>query len=833
MARDAELRARITAQDDASKIIDKVAEKADELEQPVEMTVEAKIAQAIGALEEVRDDARKAADAADALGIALGPELAAKADLSKVIAGFERVGLTLDEIKANADQLGASLRDVAGPDGAGLDQIGQRARAAGEDTDKLSDSARGANSALANMIGNSAQDVGALGGIAGSTGVAIGQMAEYAADASLGGERLGSALRSMATVAGPIALVAGLMQTLSGVMGENTARAEASAARIESMGTAMQSAGDDAVGLTDVLRASADELRNFATESATFGGRVDQLLSQIGRNIPLVGSLFGDAGHDIIDIADRAGISIYEMAQRVDGGLGSVDSLRVKLNEAAASGKLTTEEVEAFYGALDQMSIEADGAAQAQRLFNVTQEEANALFQQTLAQTAPLEQYTELWRTLMEDMADGSIDSKAAADAINELADKLGLTREEIIGLAQQDLARQLSDAADAAADATAEAEALAEGWAEVREAFNGVNEAFEGTGERANALGRAFESFNAGSALAFSEMAVTTVESFDSIKTALAEVEDIGSKPLVPTTVEELRGLSDESAAVVGSIGSMRDAIQTELSAALTTAGGDFDSLRDKAAFFRDEISTQFLGAFREMGLGPEEAQGKVDELLSALGLLPDQVETQIQLTQAEEAMRKIELFGSALTNLPPEVQAKVAAAIDASDPIKAWELINQGVQAQGAIPIDTTADPLGFTSGMAEIESGQYDATVAVDADTKPGDETLSSFTTERRETDPVKVDADTKAAIGTMLYLKILSALLQPIVTVTANTKPAMDGIASVAAQRPRVPIDVYLRDFPSASEIARAIGTVRVPVDGFVRYVPRIDGGREGG
>ena len=308
-------------------------------------------------------------------------------------------------------------------------------------------------------------------------------------------------------------------------------------------------------------------------------------------------------------------------------------------------------------------------------------------------------------------MADGTINTEAAAQALNFLSGALGLAREQILDIAQG----QLDETMKASAE---QAENLAEG-------MDAVDDAFTGTEERVAALGRAFDQFNADSDLNFSEMASNTVESFDSIKEALSKVQDVGSKPLVPTTVEDLRGLSDESAAVIDSIGGMRDAIQTELGAALEAGGGNFDSFREKASLFRDEITTQFTEAFTAMGLGPAEVQAKVNELLSTLGLLPEQTEMQITMTGEEEAQRKLELFGSAIDSLPPEIKAQVIAAVDANDPIRAWELISSTLRAQGdpevavgLVPGTDTATP-----AINEITGTEWTTSVAVGGDNQEG--------------------------------------------------------------------------------------------------------------
>lgn len=90
-------------------------------------------------------------------------------------------------------------------------QLEEAARRAADRVDDIGRSANSSKSVLANAVGNSTQDVAALGGVAGTAGVALGQMGEYMADAVGEGEKLGSVLKSFGTIAIPVAAVTGLV----------------------------------------------------------------------------------------------------------------------------------------------------------------------------------------------------------------------------------------------------------------------------------------------------------------------------------------------------------------------------------------------------------------------------------------------------------------------------------------------------------------------------------------------------------------------------------------------------------------------------------------------
>ena len=149
----------------------------------------------------------RAAQAADALRAALGEDLASKADVGAIVGDLQRMGLSFEEIVVDADKLATSFKELDQVQVKGLDSgLGGVNTKMGE----LQRSAGGSRSVLANMVGNTTQDLGALAGVAGSAGVAIGQMGEYMADAAGEGEGFGSVLKNFGTVAVPLAAIGSL-----------------------------------------------------------------------------------------------------------------------------------------------------------------------------------------------------------------------------------------------------------------------------------------------------------------------------------------------------------------------------------------------------------------------------------------------------------------------------------------------------------------------------------------------------------------------------------------------------------------------------------------------
>jgi hypothetical protein len=96
-----------------------------------------------------------------------------------------------------------------------------------------------------------------------------------------------------------------------------------------------------------------------------------------------------------------------------------------------------------------------------------------------------------------------------------------------------------------------------------------------------------------------------------------------------------------------------------------------------------------------------------------------------------------------------------------------------------------------------------------VPVDADPAKAEEGVQGLKRTTEATKPVvTVDANTQAAIGTMVLLKVLATLLAPTVTVTANVQPAIAAMAPLDDPR-RAVIDVSA---PNAANVSRQLDDI---------------------
>ena len=618
---------------------------------------------------ELDDELGRASAAADALATALGPELAAKADVGQIITDLNRMGLTFEDIVADADKLGASLKEMDAVQMKGLDSgLGGVKTKFGE----IDDSVRGSRSVLANMVGNATQDLGALGGIAGSAGVAIGQMGEYMADATLNGQGLRSVVGDFVKVAGPVAALTAAIGVTSAVIGEFRRESEEAEERTKALGDAMKDTADDSLGFADVLREDEKALRDFTAATndplGTFGVGVDRLLGKI----PLVGGVFNDAEQDIVSAAGRAGVSIYDLAKQIEDGGKVGGEFTKQLLDALAAGKIT----EAEYAALNEMIGKyADSAADARemtKLFNVDQAELNALLKEMLLQEDPLSRFGDKWKIVMEDMADGTIDTKEAADAANFLAEQLGKEVPEVLAIAGQawdDNKAAVEDWADATRAAVEESKQFVLDYADaIKEAALNVAETegdlrdlagtFEQLGVRQDALGALFDLKNA---------PLDAKGEIRDIELAIRDLSDVAKD------IDLSKGLDRLKAdPVLDAIDALRPQIQSKITDAFSAGGPQAARVMalEYIAKVADELGISSLDAAKLLGL----------EDLEAL------IHVAIEQTSLANAQAQLAL----LTGLPgadPLYAASIQLALDAGTitPKQAQLLIQDALGAAG----------------------------------------------------------------------------------------------------------------------------------------------------
>ncbi len=353
------------------------AEKIDGLKP--EMEISADVDRALNAFDEVVAETKRVQAAADALAQALGPELTAKADPTAIVQDLRQMGLTLDDITANADKLGNKLKEVSDADVGG--KLGSSLGTTRGKLDEVNKSAESSRSALANMVGNSAQDLGQLGGIAGSSGVAIGQMAEYASDAALAGESMGSALASMAAVAGPIAAMSLAIQGVSSILnamkqGQAVTKAF-DTEQVKQFTEAVQSGEDVTKSYNATLAKTGEVLADTGIKAGPAWAKILPGVSDLTRSLGLWGK-FGDTIENILPTLNHAGISADIWTKTITAGadkqVAAMDTLRAALDATNISDDDRSKILIAARAAQDNYTDSVNNSAATNKFFSESQD---------------------------------------------------------------------------------------------------------------------------------------------------------------------------------------------------------------------------------------------------------------------------------------------------------------------------------------------------------------------------------------------------------------------------------------------------------------------------
>lgn len=716
---------------DAAKALDEVPES---IETRLELNG---VDRAIGELDRLTQDAAATATAAEELGRALGPELAAKADLSAVVGELQKLGTEIDEITVNADQFAAKLREAADANvGGGLGQALGTARG---ETEKLRDSARGANSALANMVGNTAQDLGALTGVVGSLGVGLGQMGEYAADAAFGGEKLSSALGSMVKVAGPIAALGVGVGLLNAAMQKGSDAAENHAEGIERV----SAAAEEGTGLIGALR---DQIEETSKLRFQFGGGFD-----------------------------TSGLVVDDLRE-------NLANLNLELEDFVRFTEMSGDEAGRYAD-----SLVAGGAAE---------KDVIALH------VARLELKKQLDAATLNNALNDAIGANASKEAGELIID----------GLEQITEARERSaDAAREDVERTKAAAEAMEQWAIQVQGAEGalreLDDVFSGIGIRADALTQLFDLGNA---------PLDAAAQVRDIGIAIGELSDV-AKGVHPMDIVAGNVKADP---LLDAIDALRPDVQAKVVEAFSAGGPE--AATALASSYIDQVTAE---------LGGKMTREDVARLLG-LENIEATVAVALEMSAVETARRQLAI----LTGLNGETpwSASIALALDAGTITgeQAQALIQERLAGAGVrVPSELQVDTAAAEETVAGFAAGdQPAATVEVIGDTAPAAEEVEGFTSADYDT-TVAVDSDTAEAARKMLAL-ITTPRVAQIIAMAITTQAAIDLRQLADADRTaRIDVRTGSVDLPTATELANRIGTIRVPIDTYIRNDARIGGVRD--
>lgn len=736
--------------EEASRALDKLDGEA------VTVDLDADVSQVLGALDQVAAEAKRTEAAAEALSQALGPELTAKADPTAIVGDLREMGLSIEQITTNADQLGTKLRELSDADVGG--KLGANLGTTRGQMDQLRNSSDQTRSVMANLAGNTAQDLGELGGAAGTAGVAIGQLAEYAVDGNV-------SLASLAKLAGPMLAVGAaatiISTAISGIKAEEAFRADL----VKKFTEAMREGETVASSLHDTL-SETGELEFQALNEGFLG--------------------LGTETKNLVPLLDKAKLSLADfekiVAQTQTGALAEGwTRVRDAVEQAGLGAQLSDEDWIDLGAAVDQYAESASGAISGSealnRVLTVTGDAAAQAFDAFMKAEDPISRYPEEFARIGQAISQGVTPSAKDLEVVTE---GLGISMEDAFRIGQE-AAQDQADAVEESAERTREAaEAAREARSAMAEFATAVKSVdFQQAALQGGVAGmRQFtEELNA-----LPTIASDTEAAFAALNAA---VEENGYT--FATTTEKGRANQDALAGVA-------EALDTKLAAAYDNANGSQEAFAAEAQTITDDTLARLSS---EMGLSAEQTA----DLAARLGLLPEDIATRYELAGAAEAALKLEQLSGLLGSLPPDVQSQVAVMIAQGDLEGAVSLINSTFGAMAAT-VGVTADPSEAEGVIAGVEGGAYSATVDTGADTG-------------------EAESGIKGVTGGYYVAEVFAA---------AKTTTAQADLARLTNQDRTARIDVKTGsvDLPTANELANRIGTVRVPVDAYVRTT--VDPGR---
>jgi hypothetical protein len=378
-----------------------------------------------GAMKQLAGDAeasfRDSRDAADKLAAALGPEMVSKIEaggrsVDGYVTDLQRMGLTFDDIRTDVDELADSIRKVESTRGS-IDALRAPLKDVDENLGKVRDTGDQSRSVLANMVGNSVQDLGALGGVAGTAGMAIGQIAEYATEGSLN-------LTSLAKVAGPMVGVGVAVAGVSWVMGQlkgNTQEAKEEAEGMLAVHVALRDGKfEDAGGK---LAEKYGDLAGALAEMGVPQDEVMQFIIGASEQMPTFNRLLEE---NKVQFAE-GGVGLTDFGGKLNDLGGDVYSARDAFSEQAAQLTATEEATRLFSEALIGVARETGNTEIATRDLD----EAYKLLTGQLSDE-------EAWLSLQEDMRRFRGDLADSGLSANEKRLKIVQLKQELIEYAAE-----------------------------------------------------------------------------------------------------------------------------------------------------------------------------------------------------------------------------------------------------------------------------------------------------------------------------------------------------------------------------------------------------------
>jgi hypothetical protein len=601
-------------------------------------------------LDKVEADAKGAAEAVSAIKANLTIDV----DDSKVAAFASdirnKMGVAFDDITADAKQFADVLER-----GVNMDRTKGELRGVGDELEHVRGESDQSRSVLANLAGNAAQDLGELGGVVGTLGVGVGQLAEYAVDGNI-------ALRSLAGVAGPMAALSVATLAVQNAMQNMAATKAFNADQIKGFSDAVAELGDSSLA----LRSALDGAFNARVDDNSFFGQLLQKEKTVdlADNLAAVGVSLADID-DIIrsGASDRAS---FEM-------LPDVQNLDKVLQAAGLSANQYNAVMDGVFEATTNWTTATRGGAEAAKFFGTSLEDVNNILEQQLISEDPFTRFNQglfqtgghlvdlqaIWNDVVNDMRDSDANFASTAGNVDVLAEAMNLSTDEVIQLARETAAaipttKSFDAATRDAADSVKHAGDMADGTAVSVAAIGHVLDSTDwgaaSIDATASAMGSFFDKFTAGR-----EAVAGVHDALDSLTDAFKAQQDADQGLLPNLSTPEGRATFDAL-----------EQLGTSLIPDIQKAFDDSNGSADK---FNRNMTTIYSRTLAQLSDQLNISEDDAKQLLAQIGLTPDNFSTQYELIGDELALQQLQLLQGVIDGLPRDVQSRITYQISTGD--------------------------------------------------------------------------------------------------------------------------------------------------------------------
>ena len=544
--------------------------------------------------------------AADVLADSLGPEMVAAIEstgrsVEDEVARFQKLGLTLDDVKRDSGELAQGMKDLDDAARMGTGAVGDGMRKMATETDN-------SRSVMANFTGNALQELPGMTSMFGPLNMAIGQFGEQAMEGNI-------QLKNMAGAAAAMAVVT----------------------------TAMWGISERAEHIAKVKAFSEDAIKGYAESLSNADTRLEAIADHL-REVKTIQIQLGDLDPDfmtggmthVVDLKDvfiELGLTVDNVAAIMAGGQPKVDAWAEALKDSGANAKLVdaaaagmTQQVGFLSKAEEQAAATADFlgtahgalAAEVDRGADATSTAISATLASALAHDA----LTAAAEATAQKIADEAAATKAAEDAIRSLADAQRASIDS--GFAARDAQGQFITAMEKLATA-------------VDDPKTGVDELRQAQDDAAQAawsMGLAVQA-------AAEDLAIAA-------KAPLSAAES--NQVLIDTLYTMVVSLDEKSpvrAALVGYIAQL-NSVKPTVATNVTTTGtklskGQIDEVADAADRVRESTSTTSTAETKT-------AQQKLEDMKTAAEEVPDKVAVTLSVNGADASIGDVDRLKSTL---------------------------------------------------------------------------------------------------------------------------------------------------------------------------------------